>query len=401
MKLISITAAAAVLLTGCTYQAAKTGITDVRVQSPPVVGENVCSEEDTGYEPLNYPIQKGMWLSYIDLAPMLSAEDTGEFSGRFEEACNNISELGCNTIYVHVRPFGDALYESQLFPPSEYICGEYDPLEIICDIAHEKGLSVHAWINPLRLQTADKLSQIEGFSTAEWYLEDNGMVQAVDDDSHLWLDPAYPEVRKLIADGAAEIVKNYQVDGIHYDDYFYPTTDEDFDAECFAVSGGGSTLEEWRTENISQMCREIYESVKNINEKVEVEISPQGNIENNYEYLYADVRKWCSEEGFCDRIIPQIYFGYENPVKPFISTLEEWQDMCSDGQVSLSIGLAVYKIGEESEYVDDVGIIGRQIGNCAGCKGVSLYTYNSLFGEDTGERACAERKAVREALALY
>lgn len=389
-----------ILLAACVSQTEHTGITEIRRPSPqPTNYEYTAPIPERGYTPLNYEEQKGMWLSYIDLAPMLSAKYPNEFETRFEEACRNVSELGCNTIYVHVRPFGDAAYESELFPKSDYVCGDYDPLEIMCDVAHEYELSLHAWINPLRLQTADRLSEIEGYPTADWLAEDSDKVCAVEGDEHLWLDPAYPEVRTLIAEGAAEIAENHEVDGIHYDDYFYPTTDEYFDAQCYAEMGCGSSLGEWRMSNISQMCREIYDSVKAVDSRIEVGISPQGNIENNYEYLYADVKTWCAEEGYCDYILPQIYFGYDNSVKPFLSTLNAWHEMCGSGKVRLVVGLAAYKIGSETEFTDNTGIIAKQISDCENCQGIGIYTYNSLFGDNSSdERISDEREAITSAL---
>lgn len=386
-------------LAGCTSRGDRGSITEIRRSSPMPMGcEYTDPDPYSGSSPLNYEKQKGIWLSYIDLAPMLAEETAEGFEMCFEEACENIRSLGCNTVYVHVRPFGDAAYRSELYPRSDYVGGDHDPLEIMCETAHRYGLSVHAWINPLRLQTADRLAEIEGHLTADWYAEGSDKVRAVEGDEHLWLDPAYPEVRSLIAEGAAEIARNYQVDGIHYDDYFYPTTDKDFDALCYAESGGGSSLEEWRRENISQMCREIYESVKAVDSRIEVGISPQGNIENNYKYLYADVGAWCGGEGYCDYILPQIYFSYDNEVKPFLSTLKEWQEMCSGG-VKLVVGLGAYKIGSEGEFTDREGIIAEQIEDCRSCGGVAIYTYNSLFGENFSDKRIEdEREAISDAL---
>ena len=401
MKLLPIIIPITLLLSGCGKQIHTTPDFSRRPSPPPINTLESISSADSGYAPHVYERCKAIWLSYIDLAPMLSETSQHGFEAQFDKACRNISELGCDTIYVHVRPFGDALYKSELFPSSAYLCGEYDPLDIICDISHKYGLSVHAWINPMRLQTADMLSQLSGFKTADWFADNSGLVCSIDGDEHLWLDPAYPEVRKLIAGGAAEIADNYDIDGIHYDDYFYPTTDASFDAQCFAEKGSG-TLEEWRTENISQMCKEIYNSVKAVDSRIEVSISPQGNIENNYNFLYADVQRWCSEEGFCDRIIPQIYFGYDDPVKPYISTLKEWQDICANDSVKLTVGLAVYKIGNDMEFTDSTGIIARQIADCKECQGISLYAYNSFFSDNSSsERISEEKLAVRKALEKY
>lgn len=390
-----------ILLAGCVRTSTYDTIKDPRKDSPaPRI--RYTESESTGYVPLNYERQKAIWISYVDLAPMLAAENADDFRKLFKAACADISDLGCNTIFVHIRPFGDAVYTSELFPTSEYLCGNYDALEIICETAHDLKLSVHAWINPLRLQTAERLKSFAGYKTADWFLDGDDKVSYIDEDGHLWLDPAYPEVRELIAEGTYEIVSNYNVDGLHYDDYFYPTTDQLFDAECFAQMGCGRDLDEWRRENISVMCRGIYESVKNADSRCEVSISPQGNIENNYYKLYADVEKWCCETGICDRIIPQIYFGYDNAVKPFMRTLEEWRILCESGAVSLNIGLAVYKICEEKEYTENIGIIAHQIDDCKLCQGVSLYTYGSLFGDNRNdERIAAEREAIADALAKY
>lgn len=361
-------------------------------------------EEDRGRQVINYCFQKGIWLSYVDLAPMLSTDDEDELERRFSAACQEISDLGCNTVYFHVRAFGDALYKSELYPPAESVMGDLDPLDIFCRTAHSYGLSVHAWINPLRLQGESELGRTdEKYQTARWYKEDSGQVRTAEGSPFLWLDPAYPEVRELIAEGAAEIVKNYPVDGIHYDDYFYPTTDEEFDRESFEKMSGGRELSRFRLDNTDLMCREIYSQVKAAAPEVKVGISPQGNTWNDLNVLYADVGLWCREEGRCDYIMPQIYFGYDDPVKPFSSTLAEWTEMCRSGTVDLCIGLGAYKISSDGEFQEDSGIIARQIGDCTGaenCQGVSLYGFSALFAPENGseKRAGEDRKLIKDAL---
>ncbi|WP_294408982.1 family 10 glycosylhydrolase [uncultured Ruminococcus sp.] len=353
---------------------------------------------------LNYSSQQGIWLSYIDLAPMLTGDEYF-FRAEFEKACGNISDTGFNTIYLHVRPFGDALYESKLYPASEYLTAadgtlRFDMLETACDIAHSYNLSVHAWINPLRCQTKESLSVVSSYyKTAQWLSMGNGYIKEVENSENLWLDPAYDEVRELIADGAAEIAENYDVDGIHYDDYFYPTTDEDFDAQCYAQMSGGKTLSQWRTENISEMCSNIYSAVKAADTQIEVGISPQGNIENNYDFMYADVKRWCAEAGFCDYIVPQIYFGYENSVKPFESTLRDWEDMMTSN-VRLVAGLGAYKIGADDEFTRTEGIIAQQMSDAVSqgvCCGTAVYTYNSLFRPqaDLSQRMAGELENIK------
>lgn len=368
---------------------------------------NNSIDAETQRKVLKYDDIRAIWLSYIDISPMLTGKTEQEFRASFDDACKMISELGCNTIFVHVRPFGDALYKSELYPASRLITGtagkqgDFDPLEIMVETAHKYKLSVHGWINPLRLESAEHFDKYDSkLLTKQWYDSKNGYVCSVSGDKHLWLNPGYSEVRQLIADGAAEIVKNYNVDGIHFDDYFYPTTDESFDKACFAKLNEKKSLSVWRLDNISDMVSRIYKSVKAIDKELCVGVSPQGNIDNNYRYMYADVKKWGSESGYVDYICPQIYFGYNNPIKPFLSTLKEWESVVNKAYVSLCIGLAVYKINsQETEFVQTNGIIAKQIGDIYSlkcCKGFSLYAYNDLFSDS--ERARQELDSIKRQL---
>ena len=391
-------------LTGCNYseQNIENTQTDAAFQykcSPvPLIS---AKQEQRQIEPekkvLKYDNVKAIWLSYIDISPMLTGKTEQQFRSAFTQACKNISELGCNTIFVHIRPFGDALFGSELYPASRLITGQagqsgiFDPLTIMTDIAHLYKLSIHGWINPLRLETQECFANYDdSFKTKQWFDSNNGYVCSVDGDKHLWLNPGYSEVRQFIANGAAEIVKKYDIDGIHYDDYFYPTTAESFDKACFASVGNGKTLSVWRLENITDMVKRIYDAVKSVNKDVVVGVSPQGNIDNNYRYMYADVKRWGSCKGYVDYICPQIYFGYNNPVKPFLPTLKEWENVVSEQSVALYVGLAVYKIeGGEDEFVNSKGIIAKQIadiGNSDRCKGFCLYAYCNTFGDSDRAR---------------
>lgn len=401
-----------ILLTGCTYAASKQSPEQIKFTYkcsavPSVDKTKAAQDAADGRKVVKYDDIRAVWLSYIDLAPMLTGKTQQQFAEAFDTACKRISDLGCNTIFVHIRPFGDAVYESDFYPSSKYITGNagekgaFDPLDIMIEKAHAYNLSIHGWINPLRLESEDSFSGYDSkYLTKQWYDSNNGYVGSVEGDKHLWLNPGYSEVRKLIADGAAEIARKYDIDGIHYDDYFYPTTDESFDKACFAQNGKDKTLSIWRLENITDMVKGIYDAVKAVNSELVVGVSPQGNLDNNYRYMYADVKKWGSEKGYVDYICPQIYFGYNNPVKPFASTLNEWEKVVTEPHVSLCIGLAVYKIeGTESEFVDTNGIISKQIADIYAskrCKGFSLYAYNNLFSDS--ERAKNELESIKETL---
>ncbi len=323
---------------------------------------------ENGYIPVNYTNQHGMWLPYMDFENYMYRKSEEEFRSAAKKILERASESGVNTIYFHVHPNGDAYYVSEIFPKGIYCGGDYDPLAIMTETAHSMGISVHAWINPLRLQTEEQMNGLtEDFIVKKWIAEKSPNVRLVD--GRWYLNPAYDEVIDLIGSAVDEILDNYQVDGIHIDDYFYPTSESEFDSEAFANSGE-SDLSAWRRDNVNRMVRTIYETVKKHGERLKFGISPQGNIETDVNRLYADVELWCREAGYADYIVPQIYYGFLNESCPFEPTLRRWENLCSDSDISLVIGLAGYKVGEkdqwagksgENEWIDDPDVLKKQI----------------------------------------
>ncbi len=198
-----------------------------------------------------------------------------------------------------------------------------------------------------------------------------------------YLDPSYHEVNELINNAANEILEKYNVDGIHIDDYFYPSSEEDFDREEFEKSGS-SDLAQWRRDNINSMVKGLYDTVKSHGKRLKFGISPQGNIDTDYNKQYADVKLWSSEEGYADYIVPQIYYGFKNAALPFESALQQWETLTKDSGVSLIIGLAEYKLGKtdqwageigENEWIDDPDIIKKQVElvNSSSADGYAFY----------------------------
>lgn len=321
--------------------------------------ETECSEskapvtEDTVFEPLNYKEQVGMWLPYVRFPDYMQGKSEESFRKSVSQIMEDAAADSVNTVYFHVRPNGDAYYMSELFPKGAYLDGDYDPLEIILEEAHKRGISVHAWINPLRLQTAEQMERVpDSFLIKKWINAGEPYVKNVN--GRWYLDPAYPETVGLIESSVSEILRNYDVDGVHIDDYFYPTTDPEFDREAFEESGS-TDLAQWRIENVNRFVKAIYDTVKGKDERLVFGISPQGNIDVDYNSQYADVRRWGSEEGYCDYIVPQIYFGFENENSPFLPTLKQWEELVDDSKVSLIIGLAAYKLGREDKWAGDAG----------------------------------------------
>lgn len=347
--------------------------------------------DDENYIPINYEKQAGMWFTYMEYRDMLYNKTESEFTESIKNRLAQAAEKGINTVYVHVRAYNDCCYESDIFPCAEYYNGNYDALEITLNEAHKLGLSVHAWLNPLRCQTDEQMKTLDtNFQIKKWYNDSkkNG-TYIVKLEDRWYLNPAYNEVREYIASGAAEIVRNYDVDGIHIDDYFYPTSETEFDADAFSESGSND-LEKWRIENINTMVSSIYQAVKKENKEALFGISPQGNINSNYSGQYADVKTWASESGYCDYIVPQIYYGFKNESCPFEETVKKWKDINTCDDVSLIIGLGAYKVGNEdkwagsgkNEWIEDSGIISRQAEYSAkNDLGIAIYSYDSAFSE--------------------
>lgn len=352
-----------------------------------------------GYSALNYSEQKGIWISYLEYSSAMMNKSAKAFRSTIGEYFDNVKALSFNTVYVQVRAFGDAYYRSDLFPTGDRYNGtigaklSYDPLEIMVEEAHSRNLSVHAWINPMRLMTDSQLKSLsDSYTIKKWYNDsDKCGKYIVKSDGRWYLNPAYPEVEKLISDGISDIVSGYDIDGIQIDDYFYPTTAASFDSAAYKASGTSASLSSWRTANINDMVKRMNKTVHSANPSVLFGISPQGSVDNNYDSLYADVKTWCRSTEYCDYILPQVYFGFDNAALPYSDTIALWSSMTSSGNVKLVIGLAGYKIGAadayagangKNEWINNSDIISRQmkaakkLGNYGG---VAIFRYGSIF----------------------
>ena len=360
------------------------------------------------YTALNYNEVKGVWIWYSELYPILTGKSESQLRSGIGEYYDNCLSLGINTVYVHVRPFGDAIYKSDYFPWSKYCTGYigkdpgYDPLKVMIDEAHARGISFQAWVNPLRCYYEDDAPDVSTtYKTGQWYdTKDGDYIVKVN--SYWWLNPAYKEVTDLIANGAAELVSKYDVDGVHIDDYFYPTTEAYFDSIAFNASSY-SSLSQFRLDNCSRMVADMYKAVKSHNPTALFGVSAQGNVTNNETQLYADVEKWSKEDGYVDYMAPQIYYGFDNGGQPFEQVVEQWDKMLAGTGKSLIPGLAVYKIGTEDEWAgsgryewqNDKEIIKRQIlksQKTSNYGGVILYSYQFIFEPDSNVKTAVNKE---------
>ncbi len=354
------------------------------------------SDGTNGYSALNHKQVKGVWISYLELNSILTGKSESAFRTAISKAYDNCAELGINTVYVHVRPFGDAIYDSELFPWSQFATGtfakacSFDPLPIMIEEAHKRDISFHAWINPLRCGTTSQMQSISSdYALGKWYNDSSKNGKYIVKVGNYWyLNPAYDDVLRLVADGVSEITAGYDVDGIHIDDYFYPTTDAYFDSSAFSASSSAN-LSAFRTGNCNKLIEMIYGAMKAANKTAVFGASTQGNNNINRNTLYADVEAWC-RAGTVDYLAPQIYYGFNNQALPFKTCVDEWCGIVSNTDIELYIGLAVYKCGVEdtwagtgkNEWLGSSDIIKRQIEYSSSkkdCDGIILYSYNYVF----------------------
>ena len=364
---------------------------------------------------------RAAWISYIELSTILDNRSEAEYVSGVKTMLENLKAMNFNTVYVHDSAFTDAYYPSQYYPAAQYVAGQigqqvsYDPFGLFVEQAHQAGFHIEAWINPMRSFRTDQESQIPADCIIGQWLKDASMrgTRIVSEGDRWYLNPAYSEVRDLICAVAKELVQNYPIDGLHMDDYFYPdgvTADFDRTAyQAYQQTGGGLSLGDWRRQNINEMVASLYATVKQVDNKIQVGISPAGNLEYSVESIYGDVREWVSRDGYLDYILPQIYFGYEHGTLPFDQCLKQWEDLTRGTSTQLIVGLAAYKINTVDNYAKDGkyewqqhdDILKRQIAQLREHKdvaGFSIFSYNSLFRPDAenAEQVSRELENVRE-----
>ena len=359
---------------------------------------------------------RAVWVSYLEWAAMdFSTEDA--FRAGAVQLLDNCTGLGLNTVLAQVRPFGDALYRSTLFPWSHLCTGVqgqdpgFDPLDVLLQEAHTRGISVEAWVNPYRLRSSAAMPP----NLADGNLANTHPEWVCTVDEGLYLNPAEPAAADYVVQGVAELVQNYAVDGIHFDDYFYPTTDESIDAAQFAASGAGN-LAAWRRENVTALVRAVHDTVKAADPTLRFGISPQGNPDNDENQQYSDVTGWLASGGgdaVVDYLCPQVYWGQGFALHngstrfAFENIVPAWLAYPRAADVALYFGLGAYRVGVGDGGSNENSLSGWSTGRALadqvaflreqGAGGWALYRYGSLFGPEQTSLAAAECGALAAA----
>ncbi len=374
---------------------------------------NTAPEGGEEYEPFMPEDLKAVWLSQWDMRRVYlkngKQREESDFAARATQIMQDAKEDGFNAVFIQVRPFGDSFYPSEFYPPSAMVVGtygadfSYDPFAYLVDAAHATGLSVHAWINPLRLMSTEELEQVpKQYQIRKWYDDPNtrGRYLVLQTDGRWYLNPGYREVCDLIVAGAKEAVEQYHVDGLHIDDYFYPTIDESYDRECFLQytdAGGEMNLGDFRRSAISALVKDLCGAVHSARAGAVFGVAPGGNADRAYSSQYADVFLWCSEEGYLDYICPEIYFGFEHETYPFEKTAKRWSAMVTCESVKLYVGLSFHKASSgfdqyagsgAYEWAKNSDILYRSLAFAAeleNCGGVAVFSYQYFRNALTGE----------------
>lgn len=321
---------------------------------------NACSKDNNGIEPkpdepppteeegLSFP-KKEMRAVWVTTAwgldwPQSVYTEAGQ-KQQYIQYLDKFKELNINAIFFQVKGMGDAFYDSSYEPWSAAITGVrgkdpgYDVLKFMIDEAHARGIEFHAWMNPYRIATRANAGtaypSLHPSVKREWVL-DFPTIQIY--------NPAVPEVRQRLADIVKETITRYDVDGIHFDDYFYPEGNTFDDEADYAKYGAGiPTIQDFRRSNVDQAIKAVHDVIVATKPAVVFSVSPAPDIAKNFNTLFADFKKW-NQEGWIDVVIPQLYQEIGNQFNDFQLRLSAWSQITF--KAALMVGHGFYKFGD-------------------------------------------------------
>ncbi len=323
-----------------------------------------------------YPIPEKMravWVSYLELDRAFDGATVEEAKGYIDRVFERCVGTNINTVFFHVRANSDAYYSSDLFSAADSVSAllsaGFDPLTYAVEVAHKRGLSFHAWINPYRIGEDKSRAVCEDvFELAgSWYYI-----------------PTSQNAQRCILEGVREVVERYAVDGVQYDDYFYPAG-IGTEKQGFEPAVGSVSVEEMRQAAVNTLIAGSY-SVVHSRDNCVFGVSPAGNIERCVKRQYADVSRWLKYPGYVDYLCPQLYSGFKNETLPFETELNDFLSLPRLPDVRLFAGLALYKAGEpdtfagsgSGEWQQGGDILVRQAKAVegAGYEGVALFRFS-------------------------
>lgn len=360
---------------------------------------------------------RGVWVATVFSIDFPKAKNNAtKQKAELDKIIDTAVNTGLNAVFFQVRPYGDALYKSSVYPWSDVLTGTqgkapgFDPLAYIIESGKARGVQVHAWINPYRITTGSVSAPEHDISrlAQNHPVRANPDIAVAYDDGKLYLDPGEPAAQKLVLDGVREIIENYDVAGIHFDDYFYPdpTVSKNGssykavfdDADTYAKYGAGKSLADWRRQNTYDLISATDKLVKSVGKNIAFGVSPSGIWDNkkdnplgsdtsgfsSYSKIFADSRKWV-KDGIVDYIAPQIYWEIGTQSSDYSKILPWWSDVVSGTDVKLYIGQAAYRVAKWADGDE----IRRQLSLNAATPAVAgsiFYGYEQIAGNTRGVR---------------
>lgn len=322
--------------------------------------------------------ERCIFISYIELNKYI-LKDVDKSKNNIDDMISNIKKLKLNSIILQVRSNADAIYSSKIFPNTY----DFDVLDYFIDEAHKNNIKVIAWINPYRVRTTNDIDSIEENSPFYKYINTDTLYI----NNGIYFNPSKKEVEDLIVKGVDEVLE-YNIDGVLFDDYFYPSSDIDIeDYNEYIKNNEYISNDQYHLNIINKMIKRVHDECMKKN--VLFGVSPDGNIDNNYNKNYADVKRWMKEDGYIDFIMPQIYYGFYNSTKSYSKVIKEWESLLKN-DIDLYIALAFYKVGVidnyakegRDEWINNDNIIMREVllsRNLKHYKGFSLFRYDNVF----------------------
>lgn len=364
-------------------------------------GTEKQSEQDgTGQGAAGKQELKAVWIYFDEMYK--KATSYSKWKKFIDSTYKTCKQNHLNAVILQVRPFADAMYPSKYYPWSRYATGVsgknpgFDPLKYAVEAAHKNGLAIHAWINPYRIISASMSKSMIAQNSIAWKWIKSKSRNVIKCAGAYYFNPSKKEVRDLVTNGVKEMVENYDIDGVHMDDYFYPTLGETylkkFDYKEYKISGTDLSLVSWRRENVNKLVRQIYQTVKSVDESCVFGISPAGNLSNLYSKYayYSDVKKWMGTSGYIDYICPQLYWSFKQKVAPYKKFLGQWTGIKRDKSVEIYVGLGAYRAGiskSEAKQIYDMEwatsntVLKRQVVYARKTKkvdGFVLFSFSSL-----------------------
>ncbi len=340
---------------------------------------------------------RGVYISYLEYLTYFKENSLSINKAYISKMLDNLSSININTIFLQVSPFSDSIYNSKIFPYSYTLTGVegknpgMDYLEYFIKEGKKRKIKIHAWINPYRISLTNDTNSLSKDNPAYSLLNTNNVSIS---DNGIYYNPASPYVYSLILKQVTELITNYNIAGIHFDDYFYPNNKIDLvNYENYKNKNKSDiSISEYRLNVVNSLIKSVYTLIKEYNKDLIFSIAPDGNINNNYTYHFADVKTWLSDNNYVDLILPQVYYGFSNQYKPFINTLNEWHDLIKNDTKIVPV-LAFYKVGNVDnqagtgsfEWVNNKNIIKNQINFSKTLKkyqGYVLFRYDFLFNSN-------------------